>query len=114
MTGIHNWKKIELEMDRQGQGGMVVKNPPANAGGTRDMGSVLRLGRSHLVGNGYFLQYSCLENSLDRETWQATVHEVTESDMTDLCAHTHTHTSVVKEGRKRFIVLFIRSVLKSL
>ena len=93
---------------------MVVKNPPASAGGTRDMGSVLGSGRSPLVGNGNFLQYSCLENSLDREAWQATAHEVTESDMTEpVCTHTHTHThtSVVKEGRKRFIVLFIRNVL---
>ena len=72
---------------------MVVKNPPANAGGTRDMGSVLGSGRSPLVGNGNFLQYSCLENSLDREAWQATAHEVTESDMTEpVCTHTHTHT----------------------
>ena len=71
---------------------MVVKNPPANAGGTRDIGSVLGSGRSPLVGNGNLLQYSCLENSLDREAWQAIVHEVTESDMIEpVHAHTHKH-----------------------
>ena len=47
-------------------GGSVVKNPPANAG---DMGSILGLGRSPREGNGNPLQYSCLENSIDRRAW---------------------------------------------
>jgi len=55
---------------------LVVKNPPANAG---DEGSVPGLGRSPGEGNGYPLQYSCLENSTDRESWQTTVHAVTKS-----------------------------------
>ena len=78
---------------------MVVKNPPANAGGTRDMGSVLRLGRSPLVGNGYFLQYSCLENSLDREAWWATVQRDLKRIVHD-CARAHTHyaLSTVSQG----------------
>ena len=55
-----------------GVGATVVKNPPANAGGTRDVGSIPRLGRSPEVGNGNPLQYSNLENSIDRGVWLAT------------------------------------------
>ena len=47
-------------------GGAVVKNPPANAGDVRDMGSVPGSGRSRGEGNGNPLQYSCLENPMDR------------------------------------------------
>ena len=57
----------------------MVKNPPVNAG---DMSSILALGRSPLEspgGNVSPLQYSCLKNSTDRGTWQATVHAVTKS-----------------------------------
>ena len=57
-------------------GGTVVKNPPANAGDARDVGSIPGSGRSPGVGNGNPLQYSCLENSMDRGAWQATVHVV--------------------------------------
>ena len=59
--------------------GSVVKNPPVNAGGTRDAGSIPGLGRFHGGGNGNPLQYSCLENSMDSGAWRATVHEITES-----------------------------------
>ena len=52
----------------------MVKNLPAI-----DPGSVLRLGRYPGVGNGYPLQYSCLENSMNRRAWQATVHWGTKS-----------------------------------
>ena len=55
---------------------LVVKNPPASAGDTRDMGSIPESGRSPGIGNGNPLQYSCLENSMDRGTWQASVHGV--------------------------------------
>ena len=61
-------------------GGAVVKNPPTNA---EDLGSIPGLGRSPGGGNGNPLQYSCLENPMDRGAWQATVHGVTKSDMTD-------------------------------
>ena len=44
---------------------LVAKNLPANAGDTRNTGSVLGLGRSPREGNGYPLQYSCLENPMD-------------------------------------------------
>ena len=58
---------------------LEVKNPPANAGDTRDMASVLGLGRSPGGGHGNPLQYSCLENPLDRGAWCATVHTVARS-----------------------------------
>ena len=60
-------------------GGTVVKNPPANTGDTREAGSIPGLGRSPGVGNGNPLQYSCLENSVDRGDWWATVYVVTKS-----------------------------------
>ena len=49
-------------------GGIVVKNPPDNAGDTRDAGLIPGSERSHGGGNGNPLQYSCLENFLDRGT----------------------------------------------
>ena len=57
-------------------GGSAVKNLPANAGDTEDTGSVPGLGRSPGGGNGNPLQYSCLENPMDRGDWQSTVHRV--------------------------------------
>ena len=63
-------------------GGSVVKNLPANAGGTRDVSSVPGSGRSSGGRNGNPLQYSCLENPMDRGTWRVAVHcGRTESDM---------------------------------
>ena len=60
-------------------GGTVVKNPPANAEARGDAGSIPGSGRSPGVGNGNRLQYSCLENSMDREVWWATIHGVARS-----------------------------------
>ena len=57
-------------------GGSVVKNLPANAG---DVSLILEPGRSPGIGNGNPLQYSCLQNSMDRWTWWVIVHEVTKS-----------------------------------
>ena len=57
----------------------MVKNPPANAGTAGDKGSTPGSGRTPGGGNGYPLQYSCLENPMDRGAWQATVHRVTKS-----------------------------------
>ena len=60
-------------------GDAVVKNPPANVGDMRDMSLIPGLGRSPGEGNGNLLQYSCLENPMDRGAWWATVHGVTKS-----------------------------------
>ena len=57
----------------------MVKNPPANAGDKRDVGSIPGLGRSPGEENGNPLQYSCLENPMDRGAWQAIVHGVTKN-----------------------------------
>ena len=55
---------------------LVVKNPPANAGEIRDVGLIPALGRSPGGGHGSPLQYSCLENPMDRGAWRATVPRV--------------------------------------
>ena len=67
----------------------MVKNPPANAGDARDMGSVPGSGRSPGEGNGKALQDPCVEYPMDRGAWPATVHGAAKR-----CdrAHTHIHT----------------------
>ena len=68
---------------------LVVKNPPANAGDVRDSGWIPGLGRSPGGEDGNPLQYSCLEKTMDREAWRATVHGVAKkwTRLSDL-AHT--------------------------
>ena len=60
-------------------GGSVVKNPPANAGGSGDTDSIPRSGKSPRGGNGNPPQYSCQEYPMNRGTWWAIVHGVTKS-----------------------------------
>ena len=55
---------------------LVAKSLPTNLGDIRDAGSIPGLERSPGAGNGNPLQYSCLENPMDRGAWQATVHGV--------------------------------------
>ena len=57
----------------------MVKNPPSNAGEAGNVGLIPGLGRSPGGGHGNPLQYSCLENPMDREAWWAIVHGVTNS-----------------------------------
>ena len=59
---------------------LVVKNPPANVRDIRDIDLIPGLGRSSGGGHGTLLQYSCLENPMNRGAWWATVHRVVESD----------------------------------
>ena len=58
---------------------LVVKNPSADSGDIRDMGLTPGLERSPEGGHGNTLQYSCLENPMDRGAWWATVHGVAKS-----------------------------------
>ena len=58
---------------------LVVNNLPTSAGHVRDVGSIPGSGRSHGGGSGNPLQDSCLENSMDRGAWRATVHVVAKS-----------------------------------
>ena len=60
-------------------GGASGKNLPANAGDIKDTGSIPGSGRSPEGGHGNPLQYSCLENPMDRGAWRAMVHSVTKS-----------------------------------
>ena len=71
-------------------GDSVVKNMPAKEGKPGFIGSILGLGRSPRGGNGYPLQCSCLENSMNRGAWQAAIHGVTKSQ-TQLSNWTHMH-----------------------
>ena len=76
----------------------MVKNPPAKAAVVRDMALSLESGRSPGGGHGNPLQYSCPENLMDREAWQATVHGVakelgtTGHALVHTDAHAHTYT----------------------
>ena len=58
---------------------LVIKILPANVGDLRDVGLIPGLGRSPVEGHGSPLLYSCLENSMDIEAWQVTVHWVAKS-----------------------------------
>ena len=68
-----------LKRRRDFPGGLVVKKPPAYAGDAKVVGSIPGSGRSPGEGNGNPLQYSCLENSIDRGARLATVHGVAKS-----------------------------------
>ena len=93
--------RIKDEQDillRASQVALVVKNLSTNAGGVRDKGSIPGSGRSPRGGHGNPLQYSCLENLMDRGTWQDTVHGVTESDTTEAVKLTQMHTEDTKRS----------------
>ena len=58
---------------------MALENPPANAGDERVTGLIPGSGKSPGGGHGNPLQFSCLENPMDREAWQAMIHRVTKN-----------------------------------
>ena len=77
------WGQKHLDVDRTvgraSQEELMIKNLPASAGDVRDTGSIPGSGRSPGRGHGHPLQYSCLENPMDRGAWWATVHRVAKS-----------------------------------
>ena len=90
-------------------GALVVKNSPANAGDIRDVGSLPGSGRSPGGGHDSSLQYSCLENPMDRGAWQATVHGVAKSQLKRLSTRTYTHLSPRMLGTYIYVSnIFIR------
>ena len=82
----------------------MIKNPPANAGDAGYVGLIPGLGRSPGEGNGNPLQYSCLENPMDRGAWWAIVHGVAKSQ-TQLSTHEgpHIYTQTHSKENNTFI-----------
>ena len=72
LWGPFNWYRASQVV-------LVIKNPPVNAGDIRDAGSIRGSGRSPGGGHGHPLQYSCLENPMERGAWWARVHGVTKN-----------------------------------
>ena len=97
-SGVSGWpvKGQMFDIYRASQVAWVVKNPLVNAGDARDEVSVPRSGRSPGEGIDNPLQYSHLENPMDRGAWCASLWGRKELDMTErLNTHTHTHTHLV-------------------
>ena len=87
---------------RQGlPGGLSSKESACNAGDAGDTGLIPESGRFPGGGHGNSLQYSCLENPMDRGDWRVTVHRVAESDTTEVTEHARTHT-IYAPGILRF------------
>ena len=97
---------MPLDLLRTSQAALVVKNPPANAGDPGELGSIPGSGRSPGGGHVSPLQFSCLENPMDRGVWWATVHKIAkESDTAEGAWHNGTkgvETWVLELGRPRF------------
>ena len=74
--------RVTIMYNGASQVALVLNDPPASAGDIRNTGSIHGLGRSPGRGPGNPLQYSCLENPMDRGAWRATVHCDAESDST--------------------------------
>ena len=98
-------------------GGMVVKNPPANAGDAKDMGSIPGSGRYPGGGNGNQLEYFFLGNPMGRGTWWAIVQGVAKSQ-TGFSIHTENNVAACTEaGQQRMLDSVVRSsdhILKEL
>ena len=88
-----------LVRTRVSPGGPSGKNPLANIGDVRDVGSIPGSGRSPGEGCGNPLQYSCLENPMDRGAWQTMVHRVAKSWTQLKLVSTYTHTQAITTKR---------------
>ena len=77
-------RKLIIWLDETSQVSLMVKSLSTNAGDIGDLGSIPGLGRYTRGGHVNQLQYSCLENPVDRKAWRAMVHRVAESDMTEV------------------------------
>ena len=86
----------------------MVKNLPASVGNIRDTGLIPGSGRSPREGYGNLLQYSCLENPMDRGAWQATVHGVSKSQTQ--VNWLSTHSTLISES---IFVSLIQSYVSS-
>ena len=89
---------------------LVVKHLSANVGDIRDVGSIPGSGRSPAGGYGNPLQYSCLENPMDRGAWWATVHGITKSQTQLKQLRTHTHTHACTHCARHFASVITDSV----
>ena len=76
--------KKAIDVEEVFPGGISGKDLFASAGDIRDVGFITGLGRSLKGGHGNTLQYSCLENPMDREAWQTTVHRVAQSETSEV------------------------------
>ena len=86
----------------------MVKNGPANAEDTRDVGMIPESGRSPGEGNGNPLQYSCLENPMDRGAWWAAFHGVSKSRV-QLTTHTFIYLFIFMMQTDLFVCITVRS-----
>ena len=87
-----SWGKVVR--GRVSQVALVVKNLPANAGDTRDTGLIPGSARYPGGGLGNPLQYSCLENAMDRRAWRARVHRVLQTRLKQLSMQACTHAKL--------------------
>ena len=90
------WISLRYTYVQASQVALVVKKLPANAGDIRDLGSIFGLGRSSGAGHSHPLQYSCLENPMNRGDWWAMVHRVTKNWtwLKWFSMHAHIYTSL--------------------
>ena len=88
---IKCYKGLFIPLHEGFPSGTVLKNLPAKAGDVRDVGLIPGLGSSPGVRNGNSLQYSCLENLMDRGDWWATELQRVRHDGATECTHTHRH-----------------------
>ena len=91
-----------------------MKNLAANAGDIRDSGSIPESKRYPGGGHGNVLQYSCLENPMDRGAWQAKVHRVAQMDVTEATYHAHIIYMQTNQSRVHTLNLLLQQALRDL